>query len=728
MADTVSGVIERITFHNPENGFAVLRIQASGRPGLVTVVGHLPQALAGEYVEAQGVWVHDRDHGLQFKAENLRSTPPHTVQGIEKYLSSGLIKGIGPHFARRIVEVFGERTLSVIDESPSYLREVRGIGPRRIQRIREGWQEQKVVRSIMVFLQSHGVGTARAVRIYKTYGEQAIELVRANPYRLATDIWGVGFRTADELAAKLGIDRGSPLRARAALRYVLQQWSNEGHVGSPEAAAIDRTAELTQIDREVVAAAVADARAEEEVVRETGGKEPWLYLKPLFLAEVGVAHAMRSLREGTHPLPAIKTDVALAWVEKKMGLELAATQRDAIRQAALSKVMVITGGPGVGKTTIVRGLLEIFAAKGLRCTLCAPTGRAAKRLSETTGREAKTIHRLLEFDPSFGGFKRDRDHTLNLDLLVVDETSMVDVVLMNQLLRALPPRACVVLVGDVDQLPSVGPGTVLRDIIASRSVPVVRLTEIFRQAGQSWIVRAAHRVNEGLMPESAPTGRGDFYLVEADSPDAILDTLITLVRERIPARFGLDPFRDIQVLTPMNRSALGARHLNARLQEVLNPPRQTPQIERFGWTYRLGDKVLQTVNNYQKEVFNGDIGRITAIDEVDQEVTVCYDGRAVTYDFGELDELALAYALTIHKAQGSEYPAVVIPLHTQHYMMLQRNLLYTGITRGKNLVVLVGSRKALSIAVRRQDTGQRYSALGRRLVQNDDQQIYGLSR
>jgi exodeoxyribonuclease V alpha subunit len=724
MAETLSGVIERVTFHNPENGFAVLRVQTSGRSGLTTVVGHLSHALAGEFIEAQGAWIHDRDHGLQFKADNLRTTPPHTAEGIEKYLGSGLIKGIGPHFARRIVEVFGERTLAVIDESPAFLQEVRGIGPRRIQRIREGWQEQKVVRSIMVFLQSHGVGAARAVRIYKTYGEQAIELVRANPYRLATDIWGVGFRTADELAERLGVDRASPLRARAALRYVLQGLSNEGHVGFPEAAVIDRTAQLTEIDREIVRAAVDEARAEDELVREPGPEEPWLYLKALFLAEVGVARAIRSLGEGPHPLPTINTEAALDWVEKKMGLDLASTQRDAIRQAATSKVLVITGGPGVGKTTIVRGLLEIFAAKGLRCALCAPTGRAAKRLSETTGREARTIHRLLEFDPTFGGFKRDRANPLDIDLLVVDETSMVDVVLMNQLLRAIPARACVVLVGDVDQLPSVGPGTVLRDIIASRSVPVVRLTEIFRQAGRSWIVRAAHHVNHGEMPESAPAGQGDFYLVDADTPEAILDMLITLVRERIPARFGLDPFRDIQVLTPMNRSALGARYLNSRLQEVLNPSHHAPQIERFGWTYRVGDKVLQTVNNYQKEVFNGDTGRIMAIDEVDQEVTVSYEGRAVAYDFGELDELALAYALTIHKAQGSEYSAVVIPLHTQHYMMLQRNLLYTGITRGKRLVVLVGNRRALSLAVRRQDTAQRYSVLGRRL-QNEEAEDHG---
>jgi exodeoxyribonuclease V alpha subunit len=721
MAETLSGSIERVTFHNPDTGFAVLRVHAAGHRGLVTVVGHLPRVAAGEYVAASGAWAQDRDHGVQFKADELRTTAPQTVEGIERYLGSGLIKGIGPHFARRIVEVFGERTLAVIDESPSFLKEVKGIGPRRIQRIRASWQEQKAVRAIMVFLQSQGVGTARAVRIYKTYGEQAVELVKANPYCLATDIWGVGFRTADQLAERLGIDRGSPLRARAAVAYVLQRLSAEGHCGFPEAGVVARTAELTGIDPDVVAAAVEAERAEGNLVREVQegptGEEPWLFLKPLFLAEVGVARTLRNLCDGPHPLPAIDTDAALRWVEQKMGLELAPTQRDAICQATRHKVLVVTGGPGVGKTTLVRGILEIFAAKGLRCALCAPTGRAAKRLGETTGREAKTIHRLLEFDPALGGFKRDRHQPLDVDLVVVDEVSMVDVVLMNQLLRALPPGACVVLVGDVDQLPSVGPGTVLADVIASGTVPVARLTEIFRQAGQSWIVRAAHAVNHGAEPESAPPGQGDFYIIDAATPDAVLDRIITLVRDRIPARFGLDPFRDVQVLTPMNRSDLGARALNERLQQVLNPPRPAAaEVQRYGWQFRVGDKVLQTVNDYQKEVFNGDIGRITAIDEVDQELTVDYDGRPVVYDFGELDELSLAYALTIHKAQGSEYPAVVIPLHTQHFLMLQRNLLYTGITRGKRLVVLVGSRKALGLAVQRQDTARRYTALGRRLM------------
>jgi exodeoxyribonuclease V alpha subunit len=714
MAENLSGVIERITFHNPENGFAVLKVHVKGRD-LVTVVGQVPSVQAGEFIEASGEWVHDRDHGLQFKASELRISPPQTAKGIEKYLGSGLIKGIGPHFAGKIVEVFGERTLAVIDESPTFLQEVKGIGPRRIQRIRESWQEQKAVRSIMIFLQSHGVGTARALRIYKTYGSQAIDLVRSNPYRLATDIWGVGFQTADELAGRLGIDRSSPLRAQAAVRYVLQELSREGHVGFPEPGIVERTARLTSIDPKIVADAVEHERDRGTLVREKIGADDWLYLQKLHAAEAGAADGLLSLRTGSHPLPTVRIDIALEWVEKKMGLELAATQRDAIRQATLQKLLVITGGPGVGKTTIVRGILEIFSAKRMRSALCAPTGRASKRLSEATGREAKTIHRLLEFDPLIGDFRRTEDRPLEQDLLVVDEASMVDIALMNQLLKAVPPTACLILVGDVDQLPSVGPGTVLADIISSGAVPVVRLTEIFRQAGQSWIVRAAHRVNHGQLPDSAPPGEGDFHFIESNTPENILDRIITLVRERIPARFGLDPLRDIQVLTPMNRSFLGARHLNARLQEIFKPAASGAEVSRFGWTFRIGDKVIQTVNDYKKEVFNGDIGFVSAIDEGRQELTVRYDSREVSYDFGELDELSLAYALSIHKSQGSEYPAVVIPLHTQHYVMLQRNLLYTGITRGKKLVVLVGSRKALSLAVQRRDTTRRYSALRWRL-------------
>ena len=724
MKETLSGIIERVTFHNPENGFAVLRVKAKGQRGLVTVVGQLASVVAGEYVDAAGAWTQEPDHGLQFKADELRTTPPSTLAGIEKYLGSGLVKGIGPHYAKKIVEVFGERTLQVIDDSPAFLTEVKGIGPKRIQRIRESWGEQKAVRAIMVFLHSHGVGPNRALRIYKPYGDQAIDRVKSNPYRLANDIWGVGFQTADELAERLGIDRSSPLRARAALRYVLQQLSQDGHCGYPEAGVKERTIDLTKIAKDIVEAAIEHQIADQQLVRETAprtdmGKPPsppWLFLPSLHHAEVASAGFIHELLREPHPLPAIDIEAALGWVEKIIRLKLAPTQREAIRQAVTAKILVITGGPGVGKTTIVRGILEIFAAKKLRCGLCAPTGRAAKRLAQTTGREAKTIHRLLEYDPTSGAAKHDRDHPLHVDLLIVDEASMVDVTLLSYLLRAVPPSACLVLVGDVDQLPSVGPGTVLRDIIASGTVPVVRLTEIFRQAEQSGIVRAAHRVNHGQLPQSAQADHlGDFYMIEADAPPAILDRIITMIRERIPSRFGLDPFRDIQVLTPMNRSELGARNLNTVLQEVLNPGPVDPEVARFGWTFRKGDKVLQTVNDYKKEVFNGDIGRIKSIDMQEHELTVDFDGKDVIYDFGELDELSLAYAMTIHKSQGSEYPAVVIPLHTQHYMLLQRNLLYTGITRGKKLVVLVGSKKALAMAVNKQDTSRRFTALCRRL-------------
>lgn len=731
MRETISGVIERITFHNPDTGFAVLRVQARGRRvGVVTVVGTIANPVTGEYLEASGDWVQDRDHGLQFKAEELRTTPPHTAEGIAKYLGSGLVKGIGPHFARKIVSVFGERTLAVIDESPAYLQEIKGIGPKRIQRIRESWQEQKAVRAIMVFLQSHGIGTARAVRIYKTYGDRAIDLVRENPYRLASDVWGFGFKNADQLAQRLGLDRSSPLRAAAAVRYILQELAaSEGHCGFPEAQVAQQTVELTGIDVAIVAGAVEDLCRDGELVREpfkVEGEtrlpeqfaEPWLYLKPLFLAELGVARALRSLSEGQHPLPAIEIEAALAWVEQRMQIKLAPTQRQAIDKATHSKVLVITGGPGVGKTTLVRGILDVFSAKKLRCALCAPTGRAAKRLTETTGQPVSTIHRLLEFDPAFGGFKRDRDHLLELDLLIVDEASMVDIVLMNQLLRAVPPWACVVLVGDVDQLPSVGPGMVLADIIASGVVPVVRLTEIFRQAGKSQIVRAAHQVNHGEIPASGTGADNDFFIVEVDTPAAIIDCIIVMLRERIPARFGLDPVDDIQVLTPMNRSELGTQNLNVRLQDVLNPGGKGGEVQRFGWTFRLGDKVIQTQNNYQKEVFNGDIGRVASINQTDQELAVNFEGRTVVYDFGELDELALAYSLTVHKSQGSEYPAVIIPLHTQHFVMLQRNLLYTGITRGKKLVVLVGACAAVARAVRQASTRQRCSALSWRLQES----------
>lgn len=745
MPEQLTGVIERITFHNLDNGYCVLRVAARGHRELVTVVGHTQQVIAGEYVTAIGQWVTDRTHGLQFKAEEIKTTPPHTAEGIRKYLGSGLIKGIGPRYAARIVEVFQEKTLDVIDQSPAFLAQVKGIGPKLIEKIRESWQQQKAVRSIMVFLHSYGIGTARAVRIYKTYGDSAIELIKANPYRLSTDIWGIGFATADELALKLGLPRDSPFRAQAAVRHVLAEASSDGHVGYPEELLRERAVELTQIPPTGITDAIEQLRITDEVVRDSvqaasaaaalNGEQPSLeaassaasshpsladtliFLKPLFLAELGVARAVRALARGPHPLPAVNADAAIAWAQQRMGISFAESQRAAIREALTQKLLVLTGGPGTGKTTIVRAVIDVFVAKALRVLLCAPTGRAAKRLAESTGHEARTIHRLLEFDPALGGFRRGRENPLDVDLLVVDETSMVDVVLMNRLLQAVPPWACVVLVGDVDQLPSVGAGAVLTDLIYSGTVAVARLTEIHRQAGTSWIVRAAHAVNRGELPESAPAGgTGDFYFIEAHDPAAIIGLIKQMVTDRIPRRFALDPFRDVQVLTPQVKTELGVVNLNRELQATLNPGGPgVPEVKRYDTTFRVGDKVMQIQNNYNREVFNGDIGRVIAIDSDDQLLTVDFDGRRVEYDFTDLDELQLAYASSIHKSQGSEYPAVVIPVHTQHYTMLQRNLLYTGITRGRQLVALVGSRKALWRAVTNQETRQRYSLLKWRL-------------
>jgi exodeoxyribonuclease V alpha subunit len=714
--ETLQGTIERVTFYNPDTGHSVLRVHARGKRGVVTLVGKALGVTAGELVQAAGSWVFDPQYGEQFRAEEITLLPPSSAEGIEKYLASGLVKGIGPKYARKIVEVFRERTLQVIDESPSFLKEVKGIGPQRIAKIRESWREQKAVRDIMVFLQGHGIGTQKAVRIYKTYGDRAVEVVKEDPYRLAADVWGVGFHTADQLGQRMGIELSSPRRAKAALRHTLKVASQEfGHVCMPEGAAVAMALEKVEgLPEPVVREAIEVLRKEGELVREPGNP-PYLYLKPLFLAEIGIARAVQRLRQGGHPLPDIELGPALARIEERMGLQFAPQQRQAVAAAAQEKVLVITGGPGVGKTTIVRGILELFASRRLRVGLCAPTGRAARRLSETCGREARTIHRLLEFDAALGGFKRTAANPLELDLLVIDECSMVDVSLMNSALRAVPKHACVVLVGDVDQLPSVGPGRVLADLIASNEVPVARLTEVFRQARESWIVRAAHAIREGEIPSSAPVGEGDFYFVEADTPAAIRSRLLTMVRERIPAKFGLDPVREIQVLTPMNRGELGTEALNKALQDALNPGNGGASVRRFEMEFRVGDKVMQTQNNYSREVFNGDLGRVASINEAERELVVDFDGRQAVYDFGELDELMPAYAVTTHRAQGSEYPAVVIPLHTQHFKLLQRNLLYTAVTRGKRLVVVVGSRQALEMAVGNQDTRHRFSLLARRI-------------
>ena len=715
-SERLEGAVERITFHSEESGFCVLRVKVRGQRDLVTVIGTAASVTAGEHIECEGGWVNDRQHGLQFKAERLRVIPPSTREGIEKYLGSGMVKGIGPHFARRLVGAFGEQVFEVIEQEPDRLLELPGIGPKRKARVTQAWAEQKVVREIMVFLQSYGVGTARAVRIFKTYGDAAVERVRENPYRLALDIHGIGFRTADEIAQRLGIPRDSLIRAQAGVRHVLQEIAGEGHCAAYRDKLAESAARLLEIPPPVIDQAIeAELGAENLVAEDIDGK-PALFLASLQRAEEGVAQHLTRLRGSIPSWGSIDADKAIPWVEERTGLRLSESQRAAVAQAVNVKVTLITGGPGVGKTTVVQSILRILRAKGVQVLLCAPTGRAAKRLSESTGAEAKTIHRLLEFDPSVMGFKRDQNDPLDAELVVVDETSMVDVVLMYQLLRAVPDHAGLLLVGDVDQLPSVGPGSVLSDLIGSGRVPTARLTDIFRQAAASRIIVNAHRINQGLLPErpDPPDPDSDFHLIAAETPEAIHARLIQVVTERIPSRYGLHPIEDIQVLTPMNRGGLGARALNLELQQRLNPHAQ-PRLSRFGWTYAPGDKVIQTENDYDKDVFNGDIGRIARIDEDEGLVQIDFDGRRVDYELGELDEISLAYATTVHKSQGSEYPAVVIPLATQHYMLLERNLLYTAVTRGRRLVVVIGQIRALAMAVKRAGSGKRLTKLRERL-------------
>ena len=709
--EVLAGAVERVTFHSEESGFCVLRVKARGHRELVTVVGHAAAVSAGERITASGEWVNDRSYGPQFRSRFLKATAPTSTEGIEKYLGSGMIRGIGPVYAKKLVRAFGERVFDVIETDAERLREVDGIGPVRAERITVAWAEQKAVREIMMFLHGHGVGTARAVRIFKTYGADAVQVMSENPYRLARDIRGIGFRTADAIAMRLGIGTNAMIRLRAGVAHALTEAMDDGHCGLPGEELLPMAAELLDAHEDLVRTAIGEELAEGNVVADRVGETECVFLAGLHRAEHGIASRLHRIAAGPLPWPRIDADKALPWIEQRTGLTLAESQSAAVRLALASKVLVVTGGPGVGKTTIVNAILRILAAKGASLLLCAPTGRAARRMTETSGFEARTIHRLLEVDPMSGGFRRDAGNPVDCDLLVVDEASMVDVVLMHALLKAVPDHAALLIVGDIDQLPSVGPGQVLADIIGSGAIPVVRLTEVFRQAARSRIIVNAHRINDGVVPDlDRPEAVSDFYFVPADDPESAVPRVLELVRTRIPRRFGLDPVRDIQVLCPMNRGGVGARSLNIELQAVLNPAGER-RVERFGWTFAPGDKVMQVENDYDKEVYNGDIGHIEDVDPDLGEVTARFDGRAVTYGFGELDALAPAYATTIHKSQGSEYPAVVIPLMTQHYVMLQRNLLYTGVTRGKRLVVLVGQRKAVAIAVKAASGRRRWSKL-----------------
>lgn len=715
-SDQIMGLVERVTFFNEETGFCVLRVKAKDHRDLVTVVGSVSAVTPGEWVTAEGNWVIDKEHGRQLKATLLKCIPPTTREGIEKYLGGGIVKGIGPVYAKKLVKAFGEDIFEVIENRPKNLEAVQGIGPRRRVQITNAWADQKVVREIMLFLHSHGVSTSRAVRIYKTYGADAIERVRSNPYTLAKDIHGIGFKSADQIAQNVGISKDSPIRARAGLNHVLWEATNEGHCALPVKLLQSKAVEMLGVDEGIVEQALGWMVTKGDLIHEQINDQDLIFLPYLLKAEEEIASTIRRLAESTATYPKIDFASAVSWCQAKTGKNLAESQVAALRQVLSHRAVVITGGPGVGKTTLINSILMILRAKKVKCLLCAPTGRAAKRLTETTGLEAKTIHRLLEVQPGFSRFARNEKNPLECNLLVVDESSMLDMLLMSDLLRALPRDAGLILVGDVDQLPSVGPGMVLRHIIQSGVIPVVKLTEVFRQSQNSQIVISAHSINKGVMPTERIDSNSDFYFIERADSEKTSKTLLDLIQTLIPKKFKFHPIRDVQVLCPMNRGLLGIRELNGRLQAALNPPSaEKPEIQKFGWIFRKQDKVIQTENNYEKEVFNGDIGQIEAIDLIEREVAVRFDNRVVVYDYGELDEISPAYAITIHKSQGSEFPVVVIPLAMEQYMLLQRNLIYTAITRGKKLVVTVGQRKAFRMAVKNNRTGRRYSGLLHRL-------------
>jgi exodeoxyribonuclease V alpha subunit len=723
---SLRGQLERVTFNNEENGYSVFRMAVKGNPDLVTAVGFCEKHMPGEELELCGAWTNHPKFGRQFQFSACKSIMPSTVDGIRRYLGSGLVKGVGPRMAERIAKAFGERTLEVLDTSPDDLLGVKGISSKLLDSIKQSWESQKEVRSVMLFLQSNGMSPRFAAKIFSVYGAETILTVKENPYKLADDIFGIGFLTADKVASNLGISRESPMRLDAGVQYALSALVNEGHVYAPREILAGRASELLGVGAEMTDAAISRAASENALVTDmiTPDGEATVeavYLPPYYVAERKSARKLASLLRRDYlseldlkRIPDIKR--AMAWVLDVMKIELAEKQREALELAMTSKVMIMTGGPGTGKTTLIRAIIGILGARGLSIELAAPTGRAAKRMSEATGHEARTIHRLLEYNGRLGAFSRNQNTPLECDLLVVDEASMIDSILFFHLLRAVNQDARLILVGDIDQLPSVGPGSVLKDLIGSGVVPVAELNEIFRQAQKSGIVVNAHRVNRGLMPNISPANAdlSDFYFVRQEDPEKCVEMILALIRERIPERFGLDPMHDVQVLTPMHRGSLGSSNLNTALQEALNPG-DKPAIEREGRLFKAGDKVMQIRNDYDKDVYNGDIGFIRVADPDAGILSVEVDGRLITYERPELDELIHAYAVSIHKSQGSEYPAVIIPIHTQHYVLLQRNLLYTAITRGKKLVVIVGTKKALAIAVANDDTKHRYTYLGERL-------------
>jgi exodeoxyribonuclease V alpha subunit len=738
---TLDAVLERITYANEETGYTVARVATDRSGDLLTVVGPLLGAQPGESLRLRGRWASHSQYGRQFQVEAYDTVLPATIQGIRRYLGSGLIKGIGPKMAERIVEHFAEATLEVIEQAPGRLVEVAGLGRKRSGMITAAWEEQRAIKEVMVFLQGVGVSTSLAVRIYKTYRDEAIDVVRREPYRLAGDVWGIGFKTADQIAQRLGIPHDSPERVKAGLQFALSEASDDGHCYLPETELITRAAGLLGVDGGLASRCLEELVAEEGVVAEPlpasstdpEGTGRAIWLVPFHRAEAALAGGLlRLLGAPSDRLPwsqAVDWTVALNWLGRAMGVTLAPEQAAAVRLALTQRVAVLTGGPGCGKSYTVRAIVALARAKHAKILLAAPTGRAAKRLSELAGMEAATLHRLLQLRPG-GDAAFDRDHPLDADLVVVDETSMLDVLLANKLVKAIPPGAHLLLVGDVDQLPSVGAGEVLRDLLAAERLSRVRLTHVFRQAQQSGVVTNAHRINAGQPPITH--GLADFFLFPEDDPQQVADLVVDIVANRLPRRFGLDP-RDVQVLCPMHRGPAGAGVLNERLQAALTPAREGLAERRFGGrVYRVGDKVMQIRNNYDKGtagVFNGSVGVVTALSLEDQELRVLLDeDEEVAYGFDELDELTHAYAVSIHRSQGSEYPCVVVPVTTSAWLMLQRNLLYTAVTRAKRLVVLVGSRRALAKAVRTQGAGRRYTALTQRLQQGRARTVAAVSR
>jgi exodeoxyribonuclease V alpha subunit len=714
MSEALEGQLERIVYLNEHNNYTVAKLKVRGNPELVTVVGQLAGITPGQVLKLSGDWEAHPKYGQQFKATGCSIGLPAQIHGIEKYLGSGLIKGIGPEIAKRLVEHFGTKALDVIERSPDDLLGVEGIGEKRLQMILRAWEDQREIRDVMIFLQGHGVSTGYSAKIFKQYGQNSIRVVRENPYRLASDIFGIGFLIADRIAEKVGIAKGAIIRAEAGILHVLEKMSDEGHVFVPYDRLLERAKALLETDHTTLETAIRNLAASGRIVLEDFHPKAMtaVYLKAFYAAEVGLANRLKALL--SVPIKGLRMDARRIekLVLQRLAIALSKEQWVGLHTALSQKVSILTGGPGTGKTTLVKAILAVFEAAGKEVLLCAPTGRAAKRLSEVTGREAKTIHRLLAYNFKSGGFQKNEKNPLHADVVIVDESSMVDTFLMYHLVKAVPMAAALVLVGDVYQLPSVGPGNVLRDMIDSEQVPVVFLKEIFRQARESLIIVNAHRINQGFPPTVPDSNRHtlqDFYFIQQEDPETVLSTILELCCERIPNRFELDPLTDIQVLSPMHKGIIGTTNLNRVLQRALNPSNDI--IERMGRCFKCGDKVMQIRNNYAKDVFNGDIGTISGVDRNTQKITVKYDARGVDYNFVELDELVLAYAVSVHKSQGSEYGAVILPVMTQHFMLLQRNLIYTGVTRAKELVVLIGTKQALAIALRNDKPQRRMTRL-----------------